>query len=74
MADFYIPDLGIVIEVHGAQHYKYNKHFFKTEEEFARAQRNDEIKKEWAELNEFVFIELPYNKTKEWGDIIDGTC
>lgn len=71
VSDFYIPDLGIIIEVHGAQHYKYNKHFFKSEEDFKSAQKNDEIKKAWAELNEFIFIELPYNKIKEWEDIIN---
>lgn len=70
-ADFYIPDLGIIVEVHGAQHYKFNKHFFKTEAEFRSAQQNDEIKKEWAELNDLVFIELPYNEVKNWGKIIN---
>ena len=70
-ADFYIPDIGLIVEVHGAQHYKYNKFFFSSKEEFQRAQRNDEVKKSWAELNEFVFIELPYNEIKNWGKIIN---
>lgn len=70
-ADFYIPDIGLIVEVHGAQHYKYNKFFFKSEADFVSAKANDEVKKNWAELNEFVFIELPYNEVKNWGKIIN---
>lgn len=73
-ADFYIPDIGLIVEVHGAQHYKYNKFFFKSESDFASAKANDEVKKGWAELNEFVFIELPYNEIKNWEKIISESC
>lgn len=70
-ADFYVPDMGLIIEVHGAQHYKFNKHFYKSEEDFERAKKNDEIKREWAEMNGLTVIELPYNEVKKWKSILN---
>ena len=44
--DFYIPMLKAAIEVHGEQHYKFNKFFFKNKLEFFNAQARDRDKKE----------------------------
>jgi hypothetical protein len=71
-ADFFIPDFPILVEVHGAQHYKFNKFFHGTEASFKTSQSNDLIKKTWAENNGIIYIELPYNEVKNWGKIIDG--
>jgi hypothetical protein len=71
-ADFFIPELPRVIEVHGEQHYKYVKHFHKSETDFAVAQKNDLIKQEWCNLNEIGYVELPFNKIKEWKKIINA--
>jgi len=70
IADFFIPSLNILIEVHGAQHYIFNKHFHKDIASFKLYQSNDILKQEWCELNNVLYIELPYNKKKEWNEII----
>jgi hypothetical protein len=70
IADFFIPNLKIIVEVHGEQHYKFVKRFHKNEDGFKKSQKRDKMKKEWCNINDFLFIELPFNKVKEWGKII----
>lgn len=72
IADFYLPDVNIIIEVHGEQHYKINSYFFKSESKFKKAISNDEIKKSWAEDNEITFIVLPYNEVENWKKILES--
>lgn len=65
--DFYLPTISLVVEVQGAQHYKFNKFFFKSTIDFNKAIRRDEIKKEWCELNNLILVELLYNESIcEW--------
>lgn len=71
VADFFLPSIPMIIEVHGEQHYKFSKFFHGSESEFKKYVINDEIKKDWAELNNIVYIELPFNKIKEWKSIIN---
>lgn len=71
-ADFFIPELPLLIEIHGEQHYKFVKHFHKSEIEFSLAQKNDTIKKEWCALNDIGYVELPFNKIKEWKNLINA--
>jgi very-short-patch-repair endonuclease len=69
-ADFLSIKSRIIIEVHGAQHYEHITHFHKTKKEFVKAKLRDETKKEWAELNSFILIELPHDKEDEWEALI----
>lgn len=69
-ADFLSVKAGIIIEVHGEQHYKYIPHFHGSKMAFAKAKLRDQTKIEWAELNSFTLIELPFNKEKEWETLI----
>lgn len=69
-ADFLAPKLKLIIEIHGRQHYEYIPHFHKTKIDFVRGQNRDETKKEWAELNGFTLIELPYNEEDNWRKLI----
>lgn len=69
-ADFLIPDLKIIVEANGRQHYEYTEYFHKDEKSFFIYQKNDEIKKDWALDNNITYIELPYNKKNEWENII----
>ncbi len=71
-ADFVILDLRLMIEVHGEQHYKFNNFYYKSVLEFVRAKRRDKNKIEWAELNNFTLIVLPFNKIDEWESLING--
>jgi hypothetical protein len=66
-ADIFLPIQKIIIEVHGEQHYNYIPFFHKNKRDFFRAKARDVNKRRWAEINGFIFIELPYNETEdEW--------
>ena len=69
-ADFLSPKARVIIEVHGRQHYEYIPHFHGTKMTFAKAKLRDQTKIEWAELNSFTLIELPYDKEEEWETLI----
>lgn len=69
-ADFLCLKSRIIIEVHGEQHYKYIPHFHGSKLAFAKAKLRDQTKKEWAELNSFTLIELPFDKEDEWETLI----
>lgn len=58
--DFFLPTLGYVIEVQGAQHAQHNDFFHgdKTKLKFSDQIRRDNKKSQWAEQNGFTFIEI----------------
>ena len=70
IADLFIPDLKVMIEVHGAQHYSFIKHFHKTQAGFRSSIKRDKAKREWCELNDIIYVELPFDKVNEWGKIL----
>lgn len=72
VADFFIPDLGIMVEVHGEQHYKFIKRFHKTQAGFRASRMRDAMKQEWCDLNQITYIELPFDQVENWASIIDG--
>ena len=72
-ADFLIPNIRIIVEVHGQQHYTYSSFFHKDKLDFYRSKKRDQIKKKWCELNNFSYIELKYDRQSKWReDIING--
>ena len=56
--DFYNHTQKIAIEVQGAQHLKFVKHFHKTRANFVRQIRRDNKKLEFCEINEIKLIEI----------------
>jgi len=73
IADLYINNAKLMIEVQGEQHYKINAHFFPTTLDFKRAQQRDRLKKEWCQLNGIDLVELPYNESlDEWKSRINN--
>lgn len=68
--DFYSPTLFMAIEVNGRQHYVFNPYHHKAQMSFRKQIQNDRKKREWCELNNIELIILPYDKQKEWGNII----
>jgi hypothetical protein len=65
--DLFLPARGIMIEVHGEQHFKFNRFFFKNKLEYYRAKARDSDKRFWCEINEIELIELNYNEDiDEW--------
>lgn len=67
--DFYIVGKKIAIEVNGKQHYEKTM-FHKTRADFLNAIKNDNIKKDWCEMNNIRLITLPYDKEEEWRGLI----
>lgn len=65
MFDFYIPSKNMLIEVHGIQHYKLNRMFHKSFENFQDRVIVDNIKLNWAKFNGYTYIALPYDSVDE---------
>lgn len=70
--DFYLPDYGVAIEYNGQQHYKLSGHFRfgNTPEILKDQQERDRVKKEFLELSDIVFIEIPYTEYNNIGNIL----
>tara|TARA_R100000152_G_C6781331_1_gene215612 strand:+ start:1947 stop:2375 length:429 start_codon:yes stop_codon:yes gene_type:complete len=69
-ADFFIPEIMCIVEVHGKQHYEYCSFFHKNKMDFVNAKRRDLDKIEWCELNNITIVVLPYNEEKQWKHLI----
>jgi len=71
-ADFYIPNRTLIVEVHGRQHFEFNKFHFKDKLSFFKAQARDRSKIEWCKLNEIRIVQLNYNEDEdEWRNKIE---
>lgn len=66
--DFYIKDLGVLIEVQGRQHVEYVDHFHGSKEAFREQKRRDNLKIQYVEeQGNLTLIRFYYNEniTKE---------
>ena len=54
--DFYIRDLGVLIECQGAQHTQFVKHYHGTRENFLSQKKRDNLKVEFIEDTHFVLV------------------
>ncbi len=69
--DFYLPLTRKCIEVHGEQHYSFNRFYHNTVLGFLRHKKRDQDKQEWCEINGIEYIELPFNeKEEQWKERI----
>lgn len=65
--DFFLPTQHMVVEVHGEQHYVDNSFFYSSVSDFIATKRRDRSKQEWCEINNLIYIELPYKESiDEW--------
>lgn len=58
--DFFVPSLRMVIECHGRQHYEHVPRFHGGRAGFHAQQDRDMRKRQWCELNNFTYVEVPY--------------
>lgn len=72
-ADFFIPELMLIIEVHGKQHYEFCSFFHSDKMDFLKSKKRDADKIEWCNLNNIKIVSLPYNKESEWKNLIQTT-
>ena len=54
-----------VVEIQGRQHFEYVAHFHGTPDRFAEQQRNDQLKKDWCEMNSYRLIEIKEDEFDE---------
>lgn len=67
LMDFYLPLNKKCIEVHGEQHYKFNRFYHKDMMGFIKHKKRDNEKSEWCDINGIEYIALPYDETlEEW--------
>lgn len=67
IADFYLPQKQMIVEVHGKQHYKFIPHFHVTYLGFLAHKKRDQNKRQWCEINNISYVELPDNEgLDEW--------
>lgn len=71
-ADIMIPQLRLIFEPSGQQHYEYSSFFHRDKLAFYRGQDRDKNKEKWCQTNNFTYIELPYNERDGWKEIIVG--
>jgi len=56
--DFFIPQLGIVIEVDGQQHNKFSKFFHGTIDNFMKQKERDKRKEDWCSINNLTLVRI----------------
>ena len=56
--DFYIKEMGVLVEVQGRQHDQFVKHFHADREGFVESKRRDNLKKDYCEKTGKVLIEV----------------
>lgn len=69
-ADFFIPELMLIVEVHGKQHYEFCTFFHKSKIDFLKSRKRDREKIEWCNMNNIKIVVLPYNEEQEWKNLI----
>lgn len=68
--DFYLPFYNICIEFHGEQHYTFNNHFYKNENEFEKRKMLDEIKRNYCTQQNILLLEIKHDHYKKEKDLI----
>ena len=70
--DFFLPELGILTEVDGQQHFQWVKKFHRTKQEFNHAKQNDRYKNSFALARGYRLYRIPYwemDNIKTFSDI-----
>jgi very-short-patch-repair endonuclease len=63
--DFYLPELKVLIEVQGQQHYTFNKFHYSSVDEFNRQKARDTLKEEYCYEKGYTFLALKYDRIKK---------
>jgi hypothetical protein len=65
--DFFLPQIRLMIEVQGEQHYSFSPMFHKNKKMFLNSLKRDQCKRDWCDLNEITLVELSYKEDlSEW--------
>lgn len=59
--DFYIPEVNMIIEYHGQQHYVFTPFFHVSQKAFKLARHRDWLKRKYCKDNHIDYVVIPYN-------------
>lgn len=59
--DFYFPELKLLVEVQGEQHYSFNTFYHSSKIDFLKQKYRDNLKKTWATENNLRLLCLKYD-------------
>ena len=62
LADFYLPDLNLIIEMNGEQHYQYVEHFYTKDWTFEDQQIRDETLRAYCSEHRINLLEIKYDE------------
>lgn len=62
VADFYLPDLNLIIEMNGLQHYQYVEHFNTKDWTFEDQQIRDDTLRAYCKTHKISLLEIKYDK------------
>jgi hypothetical protein len=60
--DFYVRELGLLVEVQGQQHFKFVSHFHGTKEKFTGQVNRDNLKIEYIQKEDLYLIYINYDE------------
>lgn len=63
--DFFLPELKILIEVQGSQHFSFNKFFHGDKSSFQSQKYRDSLKTQWVSENGFKLVALTEDEIEE---------
>lgn len=74
-ADFYLPQLKLMVEAHGRQHFEYVHHFHGDFGGFIKSKKRDANKSEWCRINKISLAVLSYAENEdEWRQQVEQAC
>ena len=62
LADFYLPDLNLIIEMNGEQHYKYVEHFYTKDWTLEDQQIRDDTLRAYCKTHRINLLEIKYDE------------
>ena len=60
--DFFIPAVGVAVEIHGQQHYEFNKFYHRSKWDFLHQKNRDNLKALWCNENDVVLLEIKHDE------------
>lgn len=66
--DFILPQVKVLIEVQGQQHYAYSKFFHKDKLDFQKQKYRDSLKRQWVDQSPYNLVTFKYNEIPKLSD------
>lgn len=73
MADFFLPDFNMIVEMNGQQHYHNISFFYSHKWTLQDQQIRDNTLREYCEVHHLRLLEIKYNQIEQIPDILTQT-